>query len=144
MLDIFENLLEISVSEWRDMPLILQTETKTDTDMKTRMTIAVLIAVMPLFCGCKEDMKSEKTRTRFSLVHTRQDIYGKPCQTLWFNKTIKEDERDTAMKEVARQWDRNLHLMRPLIDVCRQDLSCHPAEHAEAALDVAEGCVAQR
>ena len=108
------------------------------------MTIAVLIAVMPLFCGCKEDMKSEKTQTRFLIAHPRHDIYGKPCQTLRFNKARKEDERDTAMKEVARQWDRNLHMMRPLIDVCRQDLSCHPAEHAEAALDVAVGSVASR
>lgn len=67
-----------------------------------------------------------------------------PCQTIRFSKITKEDEKDTAMKEVARQWNRNLHMTMPLLDVCSQDLSCHPAEHAEAALDVAEGSVAQR
>lgn len=109
------------------MPLFLQSETKTDTDMKIGMIIAVLIAVMPLFYGCKEDVKSEKTQTRFSLGRPRQDIYGKPCQTIRFSKVTKEDERDTAMKEVARQWNMNLHMTMPLLDVCRQDLSCHPA-----------------
>lgn len=126
------------------MPLFLQSETKIDTDMKTGMIIAVLIAVMPFFCGCKEDVKSEMTQTRFSLGRPRQDIYGNPCQAIRFSKVTKEDERDTAMKEVARQWNRNLHMTRTLLDVCRQDLSCHPAEHAEATLDVAESSVAAR
>ena len=126
------------------MPLILQTKTKTHTDMKKVMTFAVLTVLLPLVCGCDAENKSVKARESFSLMHTPHDIYGNPCQKLRFGMGKKEDMRDTAMKEIARQWDRNLHMMRPLIDVCRQDLSCHPAEHAEAALDVAEGSVAQR
>ena len=106
--------------------------------MKTIIKIAVVIAFLPLVCGCDAEKKSEETRSAFSLVRKTHDIYGNPCQPLRFNTLKKEDERDTAMKQLADQWNRNLHMRRPLIDVCRQDLSCHPAEHAGALLDVSK------
>lgn len=81
--------------------------------MKTIMKIAVLMALLPLVCGCDAERKSEKTKTSFTLVRTSHDIYGNPCQTLRFNTIKKEDARDTAMKAVADQWNRNLHMRRP-------------------------------
>ena len=140
MIDIFKNQIKISVQRSSDMPLILQSDRKPNTDMKTKMKIAVFAVLLLLMCGCGQERNNScAPKTRLSLVQPYRNIYGRPCQMLRFDKEKKEDERDTAMKTVADQWNRNLYMMRPLIDVCRQDLSCHPAEHTEASLDVAEG-----
>ena len=79
-------------------------------NMKTGKMLAVLIMMLPLACGCRNDEKAENIRTRFSLVRPAHDVYGNPCCTMRFNAVKEKDERSAELENVTAQWNRNLLL----------------------------------
>jgi hypothetical protein len=77
--------------------------------MKMKLTIAVLVMLLPLMEGCREEVKSEiSPKLMISLIS--QDISGDTSR-IRFNQTKEKDEKTLAMEKAARHWDRNLYLM---------------------------------
>lgn len=79
------------------------------TDMKTKLTIIVLMIIIPLMTGCKEGVKSD-CRSAFTITLYSQYMSGDTSR-IRFNQIKKKDEKTLAMERMSCQWNRNLYLM---------------------------------
>ena len=71
-------------------------------------TLAVLLMLLPLICGCGEKEQLEKSNGRFTLIRPSQDAFGNPIRNIRFNTVKEKDAKTLAYEKVAQDWNRNL------------------------------------
>ena len=87
-----------------------------------KLTIAVLVMLLPLMEGCREEVKSEiSPKLMISLIS--QDISGDTSR-IRFNQIKKKDEKALAMEKAAGHWNRNLYLMGGNVSLADYADSC--------------------
>lgn len=78
--------------------------------MKMRLTLILIIVMMPLMTGCRETQKSAPARQRFTIIQPQQEASGDTCCRIRFNSEKKKDEKTLAMEKISGRWNRNLYL----------------------------------
>lgn len=79
--------------------------------MKLKLTLILIIAVLPLMTGCRETPESVPARQRLVLTHTHQGISEDTCCRIKFSSEKKKDAETRAMERAAAQWNRNLYML---------------------------------
>lgn len=77
--------------------------------MKTKLTFAVLVMILPFMTGCREDVKSESLRQGVIIVHPVQKK-SEDTSRIRFKPIKGKGERTLAMEQAAGRWDRDLFL----------------------------------
>ncbi len=75
-----------------------------------KRTFAILIILLPFMTGCRDEVKSEDLRTKFTIVHPSRDT-SYDAGRIIFGSARPKDERTIAMEKAAGHWNRNLYLM---------------------------------
>ena len=77
--------------------------------MKTKLTLAILVMILPFVTGCREEVKSESLRQGSIIVHPVQHL-SEDTSRIRFRPVKGKGERTLAMEQAAGRWDRNLFL----------------------------------
>lgn len=75
-----------------------------------KRTFAILIILLPFVTACRDEVKSEDLRTKFTIVHPSRDT-SYDAGRIIFRSVKQKDERTLAMEKAAGNWNRNLYLM---------------------------------
>lgn len=75
-----------------------------------KRTFIFLIILLPFITGCREEVKSDNTKSKFTIVHPYRDT-SYDAGRIIFGSARPKDERTIAMEKAAGNWNRNLYLM---------------------------------
>lgn len=79
--------------------------------MKMKLTLTLIIVMLPLMTGCVENRESDAAIRHFTITNPHQEESEDTCCRLRFNSIKKKDEKTVAMEKASGQWNRNLYLM---------------------------------
>lgn len=88
-----------------------------------KRTFTILIILLPFITGCREEVKTDDIRPKFTIAHP---VQKSSCDTgrIVFRSVKPKDERTLAMEKVAGHWNRNLLLMRGCPSLAEYAASC--------------------
>ncbi len=75
-----------------------------------KRTFIILIILMPFITSCREEVKSDNIRQKFTIVYPSRDTSDDAVRII-FRSARQKDERTIAMEKASGQWNRNLYLM---------------------------------